>query len=157
MVYNAMKLFMEVNPQLFDECSHNYAEKQNSSPTAMEIRQSAWERVAREAQSNMAAKRAKGAGASEGGVVSGPWQGSTSSHSHETSSKDKSIATFDQLLPLTAGHGAKMPPPPANGQMDGASEPDLMSQERLGRLKDLSIHEDSIPGMPGRANAGGLR
>jgi serine/threonine-protein phosphatase 2A regulatory subunit B' len=28
MVYNAMKLFMEVNPQLFDDCSHDYAESQ---------------------------------------------------------------------------------------------------------------------------------
>ena len=26
MVYNAMKLFMEINPQLFDECSDHYRE-----------------------------------------------------------------------------------------------------------------------------------
>ena len=31
MVYNAMKLFMEVNPQLFDDCSHDYAESQTMS------------------------------------------------------------------------------------------------------------------------------
>lgn len=27
MIYNALKLFMEINPELFDECVHNY--KQN--------------------------------------------------------------------------------------------------------------------------------
>ncbi|KAJ5333794.1 uncharacterized protein N7506_007577 [Penicillium brevicompactum] len=31
MVYNAMKMFMEINPQLFDECSHEFTEHQNSA------------------------------------------------------------------------------------------------------------------------------
>ena len=31
MVYNAMKLFMEINPQLFDDCSHDYTEHQNNA------------------------------------------------------------------------------------------------------------------------------
>ncbi|KAJ5223360.1 hypothetical protein N7468_007902 [Penicillium chermesinum] len=31
MVYNAMKMFMEINPQLFDECSHDYTEHQNGA------------------------------------------------------------------------------------------------------------------------------
>ena len=31
MVYNAMKMFMEINPQLFDECSHEYNERMNSA------------------------------------------------------------------------------------------------------------------------------
>jgi hypothetical protein len=31
MVYNAMKMFMEINPQLFDECSHDYTEHQNNA------------------------------------------------------------------------------------------------------------------------------
>ncbi|KAF2140144.1 uncharacterized protein K452DRAFT_51973 [Aplosporella prunicola CBS 121167] len=46
MVYNAMKLFMEVNPQLFDECSHEYAEKQNNAPQEQQSRQSRWDKLA---------------------------------------------------------------------------------------------------------------
>ena len=42
MVYNAMKLFMEVNPQLFDDCSHDYAESQNSASERQKARESRW-------------------------------------------------------------------------------------------------------------------
>lgn len=45
MVYNAMKLFMEVNPQLFDECSHEYEEQQNNADSREQNRQSKWDRV----------------------------------------------------------------------------------------------------------------
>ena len=42
MVYNAMKLFMEINPQLFDDCSHDYTEQQNSAPQREALRQKKW-------------------------------------------------------------------------------------------------------------------
>jgi serine/threonine-protein phosphatase 2A regulatory subunit B' len=45
MVYNAMKLFMEVNPQLFDECSHEYTESQNNAEQRQHARQAKWERL----------------------------------------------------------------------------------------------------------------
>lgn len=51
MVYNAMKLFMEVNPQLFDECSHEYTETQNNLDAVKANRQAKWDRLAQLAES----------------------------------------------------------------------------------------------------------
>jgi serine/threonine-protein phosphatase 2A regulatory subunit B' len=51
MVYNAMKLFMEVNPQLFDDCSHDYTEQQNNADQVKKARQEKWDRLASLAQS----------------------------------------------------------------------------------------------------------
>ncbi|KAF2177508.1 protein phosphatase 2A regulatory B subunit [Zopfia rhizophila CBS 207.26] len=45
MVYNAMKLFMEVNPQLFDDCSHDYAESQNNADQRQQSRQQRWDKL----------------------------------------------------------------------------------------------------------------
>ncbi|RDA93029.1 hypothetical protein CP533_0735 [Ophiocordyceps camponoti-saundersi (nom. inval.)] len=42
MVYNAMKLFMEINPQLFDDCSHDYTEQQNSAAEREAMRERRW-------------------------------------------------------------------------------------------------------------------
>ncbi|KAI8625194.1 protein phosphatase 2A regulatory B subunit [Xylariaceae sp. FL1651] len=42
MVYNAMKLFMEINPQLFDDCSHDYNEQQNTAPARQALRDRKW-------------------------------------------------------------------------------------------------------------------
>lgn len=42
MVYNAMKLFMEINPQLFDDCSHEYTEQQNTAAEREAIREQKW-------------------------------------------------------------------------------------------------------------------
>ena len=50
MVYNAMKLFMEINPQLFDDCSHDYTELQNSADSRERARQSKWERLEEQAK-----------------------------------------------------------------------------------------------------------
>ena len=50
MVYNAMKLFMEVNPQLFDDCSHDYAESQNNAGQRQQSRQDRWDRLAKLAE-----------------------------------------------------------------------------------------------------------
>ena len=50
MVYNAMKLFMEINPQLFDDCSHDYTELQNTAEQRQQARQQKWERLAEQAR-----------------------------------------------------------------------------------------------------------
>ena len=50
MVYNAMKLFMEINPRLFDDCSAEYTEHQNSAPTRERSRQEKWERLEEQAK-----------------------------------------------------------------------------------------------------------
>ena len=52
MVYNAMKLFMEINPQLFDECSHEYTEAQNNADQVKAARQAKWDRLAELAKRN---------------------------------------------------------------------------------------------------------
>lgn len=49
MVYNAMKLFMEINPQLFDDCSHDYTELQNSAEAREQARQSKWDKLSEQA------------------------------------------------------------------------------------------------------------
>ena len=54
MVYNAMKLFMEINPQLFDECSHEYTEAQNNADQVKAERKSKWDRLAEQAKRNSA-------------------------------------------------------------------------------------------------------
>lgn len=45
MVYNAMKLFMEINPQLFDDCSHDYNEHQNNADKREQARKDKWARL----------------------------------------------------------------------------------------------------------------
>ncbi|KAE8154219.1 phosphatase 2A regulatory B subunit-domain-containing protein [Aspergillus avenaceus] len=50
MVYNAMKMFMEINPQLFDECSHEYNERQNSAEQRERSRKEKWEKLAARAK-----------------------------------------------------------------------------------------------------------
>jgi len=49
MVYNAMKLFMEINPQLFDDCSHEYTEQQNNAASREAMRARKWEAIAEQA------------------------------------------------------------------------------------------------------------
>lgn len=44
-----MKMFMEINPQLFDECSHEYTEHQNSSEKREKTRQDRWDMIERQA------------------------------------------------------------------------------------------------------------
>jgi serine/threonine-protein phosphatase 2A regulatory subunit B' len=52
MVYNAMKLFMEVNPQLFDDCSHDYAEQHNQAREKQQARQARWSKLEELAKSH---------------------------------------------------------------------------------------------------------
>ncbi|KAK3365982.1 phosphatase 2A regulatory B subunit-domain-containing protein [Lasiosphaeria ovina] len=49
MVYNAMKLFMEINPQLFDDCSHEYTEQQNSAASREATRERKWAAITEQA------------------------------------------------------------------------------------------------------------
>lgn len=56
MVYNAMKLFMEVNPQLFDDCSHDYAESQNNATERQRSRQSRWDKLEKLAEARKTGK-----------------------------------------------------------------------------------------------------
>lgn len=37
-----MKLFMEINPQLFDDCSHEYTEQQNNAAAREALRERKW-------------------------------------------------------------------------------------------------------------------
>lgn len=50
MVYNAMKLFMEINPQLFDECSQDYNELQSSATARERARLTKWEKLQAQAE-----------------------------------------------------------------------------------------------------------
>ena len=77
MVYNAMKLFMEVNPQLFDECSHDYTEQQNNADAVKANRQAKWDRLAQLAESmktngNHAATSRPPPGSRSGSKVTSP-------------------------------------------------------------------------------------
>ncbi|KAH6685410.1 protein phosphatase 2A regulatory B subunit [Plectosphaerella plurivora] len=54
MVYNAMKLFMEINPQLFDDCSHEYTEQQNGAAAREQQRERKWASIAEQANQRRA-------------------------------------------------------------------------------------------------------
>jgi serine/threonine-protein phosphatase 2A regulatory subunit B' len=66
MVYNAMKLFMEINPQLFDDCSHDYTEHQNNAEARELDRENKWKALAEQA------KRSKSNGAPRSGANQSP-------------------------------------------------------------------------------------
>ncbi|OAL25460.1 hypothetical protein AYO22_04779 [Fonsecaea multimorphosa] len=59
MVYNAMKLFMEINPQLFDECSHDYNEMQSTAAQREKAREAKWAKLTEQADRMKAAGAAK--------------------------------------------------------------------------------------------------
>ncbi|KAI9798643.1 MAG: Serine/threonine-protein phosphatase 2A 56 kDa regulatory subunit delta isoform [Piccolia ochrophora] len=86
MVYNAMKLFMEINPQLFDDCSHDYTELQNSAEERQTARQNKWDIIAQQA------KRLK-----ENGKVTAPREGSTASKGANFGSPMR----MDEVDPIT--------------------------------------------------------
>ncbi|KAI9846326.1 MAG: hypothetical protein M1837_004179 [Sclerophora amabilis] len=76
MVYNAMKLFMEINPQLFDDCSHDYTEMQNNAEQRQLTRQNKWDAIsaqAKRAQVNGNSNKIRsGMGALKGANVGSP-------------------------------------------------------------------------------------
>ncbi|KAG6272805.1 Serine/threonine-protein phosphatase 2A 56 kDa regulatory subunit delta isoform [Claviceps purpurea] len=60
MVYNAMKLFMEINPQLFDDCSHDYTEQQNTAGEREALRERKWAVLAEKADQRRASMEGAG-------------------------------------------------------------------------------------------------
>jgi serine/threonine-protein phosphatase 2A regulatory subunit B' len=58
MVYNAMKLFMEINPQLFDDCSHEYTQMQEGAPEREIQRKNTWKIIEEQAERGRAANAA---------------------------------------------------------------------------------------------------
>lgn len=62
MVYNAMKLFMEINPQLFDDCSHDYTEHQNNAEAREQTRENKWKALAEQASRTKANGSARPSG-----------------------------------------------------------------------------------------------
>lgn len=81
MVYNAMKLFMEINPQLFDDCSHDYTEHQNNAEAREQARESKWKALTEQA------KRAKSNGVVRPGAI--------------TTNSSRSKSKIDELDPIT--------------------------------------------------------
>ncbi|KAK1718411.1 protein phosphatase 2A regulatory B subunit [Colletotrichum lupini] len=70
MVYNAMKLFMEINPQLFDDCSHDYTEQQNSAAAREALRERKWASITDQAEQRRSANGAPTAGRAHAGSLS---------------------------------------------------------------------------------------
>lgn len=60
MVYNAMKLFMEINPQLFDDCSHDYTEQQNTAAEREALRERKWAALGEKADQRRASAKSGG-------------------------------------------------------------------------------------------------
>ncbi|KAI9886979.1 MAG: Serine/threonine-protein phosphatase 2A 56 kDa regulatory subunit delta isoform [Watsoniomyces obsoletus] len=56
LVYNAMKLFMEIDHELFEECTRRYTEMQDSAEQRQRERQSRWDVLAEQARRARAAK-----------------------------------------------------------------------------------------------------
>lgn len=67
MVYNAMKLFMEINPQLFDDCSHDYTEQQNGAAAREAMRERKWAALAEKAEQQRTANGIANPGRAQGG------------------------------------------------------------------------------------------
>lgn len=62
-----MKLFMEINPQLFDDCSHEYTEHQNTAEARLQAREAKWA-----ALTEQAANRSKANGAARPPAITSP-------------------------------------------------------------------------------------
>ena len=45
LIYNALKLFMEMNQKLFDECTQKYKAERMKEKERLKLRQDAWNRV----------------------------------------------------------------------------------------------------------------
>jgi len=105
MVYNAMKLFMEVNPQLFDDCSHDYAESQNNQESKAQTRQNKWDHLAALAKENVESKK-------QNGRIAAP-----------------------PILPVTTTTGSKVATPLSPGGRDETDPLSQDSSRRLEALK----------------------
>ncbi len=52
MIYNALKLFMEMNHKLFDECSQKYKVEKQKEKDKLRERDSAWMKIESKARQN---------------------------------------------------------------------------------------------------------
>lgn len=66
-----MKLFMEINPQLFDDCSHDYTEQQNGAAAREAMRERKWAALSEKADQQRAANgTVNTSGRAQGGNLS---------------------------------------------------------------------------------------
>lgn len=140
MVYNAMKLFMEVNPSLYDQCYQNWMEAHDEKANKIQARKDKWERLA-------------AAGAKKRSQANG--------------TVDHTTSPSAILLPTTSGVGDKLDPSspdasavlghkspsPAGSPSADSHSSDPLGHERLSRFQDLSIQEASEPGRLGYSQA----
>ncbi|KKA20543.1 Protein phosphatase regulatory subunit (Ssc1) [Rasamsonia emersonii CBS 393.64] len=94
MVYNAMKLFMEINPQLFDDCSQAYNERMNNAEQREKARRDKWKLLEEQAE-----KRKKGllpSSSSQSGSSS-----NASSNGNSSAPADGVIGRVDEVDSLT--------------------------------------------------------
>lgn len=102
MVYNAMKLFMEVNPQLFDDCSHEYAEHQNNAEVRQQARSDKWAAIAdlAKARQNGKVPPKLPATTTQGNKVSSPMRlDDTDPLSQESSRRLEALRLQDDSVP----------------------------------------------------------
>lgn len=52
LIYNALKLFMEINQRLFDECSQNYNREREEEAEKLKKKLALWEDIERKARLN---------------------------------------------------------------------------------------------------------
>lgn len=50
LIYNALKLFMEINQKLFDECTHEYNRQKELEKKKLEERQKQWQQMEKTAK-----------------------------------------------------------------------------------------------------------
>ncbi|KAK4997492.1 serine/threonine-protein phosphatase 2A 56 kDa regulatory subunit delta isoform [Elasticomyces elasticus] len=102
MVFNAMKLFMEVNPQVFDECSNEYAERQKSEGQRQQTRQSKWDRLAEQAKAMQNGKIApKSLPGAQGPKITPPLRSDDGDLvSHDSSRRLEQLRIQDDAMPV---------------------------------------------------------
>jgi serine/threonine-protein phosphatase 2A regulatory subunit B' len=77
MVYSAMKIFMEINPTLFDECTSDYAQAQESAPQRLAERENIWKALEEAASKKRKEIEAAGSGGdSNANQIARPLSGS---------------------------------------------------------------------------------
>ncbi|KAK5003333.1 hypothetical protein LTR28_010297 [Elasticomyces elasticus] len=102
MVFNAMKLFMEVNPQVFDECSNEYAERQKSEGQRQQTRQLKWDRLAEQAKAMQNGKIApKALPSAQGPKITPPLRSDDGDLlSHDSSRRLEQLRIQDDAMPV---------------------------------------------------------
>ena len=92
-----MKLFMEINPQLFDDCSHDYTELQNNASNREQARQSKWDRLS--AQAAQAHKPKTSLGASQ---MNADGEGETDTMTQDSQKRLDALKLHDEIAAAAA-------------------------------------------------------